>query len=213
MQPRNPGQGWEKWVYRPANHTVPASYRAANNNVWALARALAGDPKVLLADEPTGSLDFRTGDMIADLIDQVHQVNGLTSVFVTHSHSFALRCDRVLELEKGLLQTPSGMELPGSRSCARRNPSRRWYLCLNDIPRKARRVIFFARYEASQFGSPYIETEHLFAGSVAGRQSACQPIFAFRMRPSSLSVRQIEAHTTVREKVFDFGRPAPEPRV
>jgi hypothetical protein len=43
---------------------------------------------------------------------------------------------------------------------------------------KARRVIFFARYEASQFGSPYIETEHLLAGPAARRQSTHQPLSA-----------------------------------
>ncbi|MGA8026239.1 MAG: ABC transporter ATP-binding protein [Bryobacteraceae bacterium] len=77
----------------------------------ALARALAGGPKVLLADEPTGSLDFRTGDMITSLIGDLHAAHGLTSVFVTHNLSFASRCDRVLELRKGSLHTPSVMEL------------------------------------------------------------------------------------------------------
>jgi len=77
----------------------------------ALARALAAEPKVLLADEPTGSLDFRTGEMIIGLLNDLHRAHGLTSVFVTHNLSFAGRCDRVLELRKGSLQLPSAMEL------------------------------------------------------------------------------------------------------
>jgi len=77
----------------------------------ALARALAGNPSVLLADEPTGNLDFRTGEMIIALLNDLHQVHELTSVFVTHNLSFAARCDRVLELRKGSLYTPSAMEL------------------------------------------------------------------------------------------------------
>ena len=68
-----------------------------------LARALAGEPKVLLADEPTGSLDYRTGEKIADLFDEVHRRNRLTSVFVTHNLGFAKRCDRILKLERGSL--------------------------------------------------------------------------------------------------------------
>lgn len=70
-----------------------------------IARALAGNPKVLLADEPTGNLDFRTGAKIADLFDEIHRSNNLTSVFVTHNIGFARRCDRILKLERGLLES------------------------------------------------------------------------------------------------------------
>ncbi len=77
----------------------------------ALARALAAQPRVLLADEPTGSLDFRTGEIIIGLLNDLHVAHGLTSVFVTHNLGFAARCDRVLELRKGALHTPSVMEL------------------------------------------------------------------------------------------------------
>jgi lipoprotein-releasing system ATP-binding protein len=66
-----------------------------------LARALVTDPSVLLADEPTGNLDFRTGEAVFDLIENLHRQNGLTSVFVTHNLAFARRCHRVLCLEKG----------------------------------------------------------------------------------------------------------------
>jgi lipoprotein-releasing system ATP-binding protein len=72
-----------------------------------LARALVGKPSVLLADEPTGNLDFRTGEMIFDVLSGLHRSHQLTSVFVTHNLSFARRCDRVLSLEKGGL-VPGG---------------------------------------------------------------------------------------------------------
>jgi lipoprotein-releasing system ATP-binding protein len=72
-----------------------------------LARALVGDPKVLLADEPTGSLDYKTGDMIMGLIEDIHRSRNLTSIHVTHNLSFARRADRVLALERGRLSTPS----------------------------------------------------------------------------------------------------------
>jgi lipoprotein-releasing system ATP-binding protein len=66
-----------------------------------LARALVGKPSVLLADEPTGNLDFRTGEMIFELLEGLHRSHRLTSVLVTHNLAFARRCDRVLNLEKG----------------------------------------------------------------------------------------------------------------
>jgi lipoprotein-releasing system ATP-binding protein len=66
-----------------------------------LARALVGSPSVLLADEPSGNLDFRTGEMIFELLEGLHRSHRLTSVLVTHNLSFARRCDRVLSLEKG----------------------------------------------------------------------------------------------------------------
>jgi lipoprotein-releasing system ATP-binding protein len=66
-----------------------------------LARALVGEPSALLADEPTGNLDFRTGEMIFEILEGLHRSHRLTSVFVTHNLSFARRCDRVLEMDKG----------------------------------------------------------------------------------------------------------------
>ena len=75
-----------------------------------LARALAGEPQVLLADEPTGNLDHRTGELILGLLTDLHRTHDLTSIFVTHNLSFAERCDRVLELKKGRLSSP---EFPG----------------------------------------------------------------------------------------------------
>lgn len=68
-----------------------------------LARALVSNPAVLLADEPTGNLDFRTGEMIFSLIDSLHKSHQLTSIFVTHNLAFARRCDRVLRIEGGRL--------------------------------------------------------------------------------------------------------------
>src|SRR5438874_5092200 len=69
----------------------------------ALARALVGKPSVLLADEPTGNLDFRTGEMIFELLGRLQHIHALTSILVTHNNSFAQRCDRILRLEGGVL--------------------------------------------------------------------------------------------------------------
>lgn len=67
----------------------------------ALARALVTAPSVLLADEPTGNLDHRTGEAIVALLRDLHRRHSLTSVIVTHNLSFAQRCDRILQLNKG----------------------------------------------------------------------------------------------------------------
>ena len=77
----------------------------------ALARALVGRPSVLLADEPTGNLDFRTGEMIFQLLSSLHLSHQLTSVIVTHNLYFAQRCGRVLSLQKEGLVT--GHVVPG----------------------------------------------------------------------------------------------------
>ncbi|MBA3912829.1 MAG: ABC transporter ATP-binding protein [Acidobacteriales bacterium] len=69
----------------------------------ALARALISDPKLLLADEPTGDLDRRTAEQVFSLIVRLHRAHQLTSVIVTHNLEFARRCDRVLSLQNGQL--------------------------------------------------------------------------------------------------------------
>jgi len=66
-----------------------------------LARALITQPKVLLADEPTGDLDGRTAGVVFSLLERLHHNHGLTSLIVTHNTALAGRCDRVLRLEKG----------------------------------------------------------------------------------------------------------------
>lgn len=66
-----------------------------------LARALVGQPKYLLADEPTGNLDERTATQILDLLERLQSRFELTSVIVTHSPALAARCTRTLRMAKG----------------------------------------------------------------------------------------------------------------
>jgi len=77
-----------------------------------LARALVGDPTLLLADEPTGNLDYKTGEAIISLLGEMHRWHGLTSVIVTHNLDYARRCGRVLKLDKGTLSPSTGSAGP-----------------------------------------------------------------------------------------------------
>ncbi|MGH9755078.1 MAG: ABC transporter ATP-binding protein [Blastocatellia bacterium] len=70
----------------------------------ALARALVSSPALLLADEPTGNLDGRTGDEVHALIRQLQREERLTAVIVTHNEKLAALCDRALRLEGGTLR-------------------------------------------------------------------------------------------------------------
>jgi lipoprotein-releasing system ATP-binding protein len=80
-----------------------------------LARALATEPRVLLADEPTGDLDGHTAEAVFSLIQTLHRKHALTSVLVTHSLEFAARCDRVLTLKDGVLREGTKDEGVGPR--------------------------------------------------------------------------------------------------
>jgi lipoprotein-releasing system ATP-binding protein len=69
----------------------------------AVARALANDPVVLLADEPSGNLDTHTSDALHDLLFALREEGGLAMVLVTHNRELAQRADRILELKDGKL--------------------------------------------------------------------------------------------------------------
>ena len=69
----------------------------------ALARAFVVQPQLLLADEPTGSLDAQTGESIMDLMLSMNKARGTTLILVTHDQKLAQRCDRTLTLEAGRL--------------------------------------------------------------------------------------------------------------
>jgi len=68
----------------------------------AIARSLVGNPQLLLADEPTGNLDHRTGMTIFEMIRELHVERGLTSVIATHNEKIASLCDEVWELNEGV---------------------------------------------------------------------------------------------------------------
>ena len=70
----------------------------------AIARALVMEPRLLLADEPTGDLDEHTAETLHDLLREMHRERGLTSIIATHNPRLSAACDRVLRLEEGRLR-------------------------------------------------------------------------------------------------------------
>jgi len=73
----------------------------------AIARALVMEPRLLLADEPTGDLDEHTAETLHDLLREMHRERGLTSIIATHNPRLSAACDRILRLEDGRLKEAS----------------------------------------------------------------------------------------------------------
>ncbi|MEL6518205.1 MAG: ATP-binding cassette domain-containing protein [Pseudomonadota bacterium] len=83
----------------------PAQMSGGEQQRVALARAAAPRPDILLADEPTGNLDGTTGEAIMDLLFGLRDRHGSTLVLVTHARELADRCDRVIRLRDGEVET------------------------------------------------------------------------------------------------------------
>lgn len=79
----------------------PAQLSGGQRQRVAVARALINQPKVLLADEPTGSLDQVTAEQIGDLLVDVHKAERVTLIMVTHAMALAQRMDQIYKLENG----------------------------------------------------------------------------------------------------------------
>jgi putative ABC transport system ATP-binding protein len=80
----------------------PAQLSGGQQQRVAVARALVGDPLILLADEPTGTLDSKNGDAVMDLLHELHQ-NGATICMVTHDPRYASVADRTIHLFDGCI--------------------------------------------------------------------------------------------------------------
>lgn len=82
---------------------LPSQLSGGQQQRVAIARALVNQPELVLADEPTGALDTRTGQEVMELISQLHQ-EGITIVLVTHDAAVAHRAQRLVRIEDGQLE-------------------------------------------------------------------------------------------------------------
>lgn len=76
----------------------------------AIARAMANDPAIILADEPTGALDSKTGRMIMDIFHKLHKEQGKTIILITHSPELAAETDRIVTIKDGEIVNDGGRE-------------------------------------------------------------------------------------------------------
>ncbi|WP_092152170.1 ABC transporter ATP-binding protein [Corynebacterium mycetoides] len=92
------------------NH-LPNELSGGQKQRVAIARSLANDPDLLLADEPTGALDSKTGRMVMDLFHELHEDLGKAIVFITHNPELAEETERIVEMKDGdidAIRRPAG---------------------------------------------------------------------------------------------------------
>jgi putative ABC transport system ATP-binding protein len=97
----------------PRARHLPTQLSGGEQQRVAIARALSRSPRVVLADEPTGNLDTRNGEMVMELLARLHSELRITLVLVTHDEWIAERADRVLRLADGRLVEDSAGPMVG----------------------------------------------------------------------------------------------------
>ena len=85
-------------------HHLPSELSGGQRQRTAIARALANNPSIIFADEPTGNLDSKTGNEIMQLFDDLHKKDGRTIIFVTHDPSLVEHSERVIQLKDGKIE-------------------------------------------------------------------------------------------------------------
>jgi putative ABC transport system ATP-binding protein len=92
----------ERLIHQPTELSGGEQQRVA------IARALVTDPRVILADEPTGNLDTATGDEVLDLLERLNVERGVALVVITHDPEVAARSRRQIRLRDGAVEAPRG---------------------------------------------------------------------------------------------------------
>jgi putative ABC transport system ATP-binding protein len=101
--PLDPSEALELVGLGDRMHHFPAQLSGGEQQRVAIARAVAKQPEILLCDEPTGALDFRTGLRVLEVIDQVNRSLGTTTAVITHHAPIASMADRIISLSDGMV--------------------------------------------------------------------------------------------------------------
>jgi len=89
-------------IHERANHR-PSEMSGGQQQRVAIARALIGSPSIILADEPTGALDVKTGEEIMELFQRLNRDEGITIVIITHNPELAKQCGRSVKIIDGMI--------------------------------------------------------------------------------------------------------------
>ena len=96
----------------------PDTMSGGQNQRCAIIRALANQPKIVLADEPTGNLDSRSGDEVFNIMREMNRENGVAFIMVTHDDRLAQEADRILMIDDGWVHQVGSTSTGGSSSAA-----------------------------------------------------------------------------------------------
>lgn len=94
-------------------HHRPAQLSGGEMQRGAIARALVAEPQLVLADEPTGSLDSENGERVLDLLDELNRETGITILLATHSREVAERGHKVIHLRDGRVERIEARDTSG----------------------------------------------------------------------------------------------------